>query len=97
MLAYLTIDSAERAQLEALARMTKDAKTAIRIRAILALGNGHSVREVAEILLLDADTVTKWRNKFRKRKLFTDWLATNYRGYAGKLTSEQEQELGSLH
>jgi len=87
----LSIDPDERAQLEQLARSVKDVKTAIRIRAILALGNGHTVREVAEILLLDEDTVTKWRNKFKKRKLFTDWLATAAKGYTGKLTTEQEQ------
>jgi transposase len=93
MATILIIDSDERIQLEALARITKDAKTAIRIRAILALGNGHNVREVAEILLLDEDTVTKWRNKFKKRKLFSDWLATECRGYGGKLTGEQEKAI----
>jgi transposase len=89
----LTIDADERAQLEALARMTKDAKTAIRIRVILALGNGYSIREVAAILLLDEDTVAKWRNKYRKRRLFSDWLATAHKGYDGKLTRDQEREL----
>jgi transposase len=91
MAATLSIDPDERVQLEQLARSVKDAKTAIRIRAILALGNGHTVREVAEILLLDEDTVAKWRNKFRKRKLFTNWLGTNTDGYDGKLTRAQEQ------
>jgi len=86
----LSIDPDERAQLEQLARSVKDAKTAIRIRAILALGNGHTVREVAEILLLDEDTVAKWRNKFRKRKFFSDWLSTSTKGYSGRLTPEQE-------
>lgn len=89
----LTIDPDERAQLEALARTTKDAKTAIRIRVILALGNGHSVKHVAELFLLDEDTVAKWRNKYRKRRLFSDWLATAYQGYDGKLTREQEHGL----
>lgn len=90
MSAQLTIDPDERAQLEQLARTTKDAKTAIRIRVILALAKGNSVRHVAELFLLDEDTVTKWRNKFRKRKLLTDWLSTNCVGYAGRLTAEQE-------
>ena len=87
----LSIAPDERAQLEALARNVKDAKTAIRIRAILALDDGLRVRDVAIILRLDEDTVTKWRNKFKKRKLFSDWLSTNTKGYAGRLTPEQER------
>ena len=85
------IDPDERSQLETLARTTRDAKTAIRIRAILALDDGYRITDVARILRLDEDTVTKWRNKFKKRKLFTDWLATSCHGYTGRLTPEQEQ------
>ncbi len=87
----LTIDPDERAQLETLARTVHDVKTAIRIRVILALGDGYSVREVAKLFLLDEDTVSKWRNKFKKRRLLSDWLATNCYGYSGKLTPDQEQ------
>jgi transposase len=87
----LAIDPDERSQLEALARTTKDAKTAIRIRAILALEDGYRVMDVARILRLDEDTVTKWRNKFKKRRLLTDWLATRCHGYSGRLTPEQER------
>lgn len=90
MAATLTIETDDRIQLEQLARTTKDAKTAIRIRVILALAKGNSVKHVAELFLLDEDTVTKWRNRFRKRKLFSDWLATKHRGYSGKLTAAQE-------
>jgi len=88
------IDPEERTQLEQLARSVRDAKTAIRIRVILALGDGYSVREVARLFLLDEDTVSKWRNKFKKRRLLTDWLATGNTGYSGKLTNEQEQAVG---
>lgn len=87
----LTIDPDERTQLETLARTVRDVKTAIRIRVILALGDGYSVREVAKLFLLDEDTVSKWRNKFKKRRLLSDWLATNCYGYTGKLTPDQEQ------
>jgi transposase len=93
MAATLIIDPDERIQLEQLARTTKDAKTVIRIRAILALDAGYRVADVANILGLDEDTVTKWRNKFKKRHLFSDWLSTNCVGYQGKLTAAQEREL----
>src|ERR1700677_1642744 len=89
----VTIEPEERSQLEALARSTQDAKTVIRIRAILALDAGYRIKDVANILGLDEDTVTKWRNKYLQRRLFTDWLATKSVGYDGKLTREQKLEL----
>ncbi len=90
------IGSEERDQLEQLARSVKDVKTALRIRVILALDKGYSSSEVASLFLLDESTVKKWRNKFRKRKLLTDWLSTNVRGYSGKLSEEQETEISSF-
>ncbi|HEY1835629.1 MAG TPA: IS630 family transposase [Candidatus Saccharimonadales bacterium] len=93
MAAALVIPTEEQTQLRQLARATKDAKTAIRIRAILALGNGHSVKHVAELFLLDEDTVAKWRNKYRKRHSFSDWLAAAHQRYNGKLTAGQQHEL----
>jgi transposase len=88
-----TIDSNERTQLEALARTSKDAKTVIRIRAILALDAGYRIKDVANILGFDEDTITKWRNKYQKRRLFSDWLATATIGSTGKLTRDQQREL----
>ena len=87
------IEPAERSQLVALARSTKDAKTAKRILVILALDAGYRVKDVAQLFLLDEDTVTKWRNKYLRRRLFTDWLATGNTGYDGKLTPDQQSEL----
>jgi transposase len=89
----VTIQPNERSQLETLARTTKDAKTAKRILVILALDAGYRAKDVAKLFLLDEDTVAKWRNKYLRRRLFTDWLATTHQGYAGKLTRDQESEL----
>lgn len=90
MTTSFAVDPDERTQLEQLARTTKDKKTADRIRIILALADGHSARDVAAIFLIDEDTVKKLRNKFRRRRLLTDWLATSNTGYSGKLTTGQE-------
>jgi transposase len=87
------IEPDERSQLEALARTTKDAKTAKRILVILALDAGYRVKDVAKLFLLDEDTVTKWRNRYLRRRLFTDWLATDHHGYDGKLTHDQQTAL----
>jgi hypothetical protein len=51
MAATLSINPAERTQLEQLARNVKDAKTAIRVRVILALADGYHTSEVAKLFL----------------------------------------------
>lgn len=89
----LAITAEEKVQLRALARTTKDAKTAIKIRVILALDAGHSARHVAELFLIDEDTVTALKQKYQKRRYFSDWLALACRGYGGKLTRDQQLEL----
>lgn len=86
----------EREELLALARQVHDIKTGVRIRVILALDAGYTIKEVAEILLLDEDTVTKIKKKYDKRQFFSDWLSDAYKGYEGKLTKEQEMEIDKL-
>ena len=76
----LNIDPEERTQLEQLARSVKDVKTAIRIRVVLALADGYRITEVAKLFLLDEDTVSKWLNKYKKRRLLSDWLAVDTHG-----------------
>jgi transposase len=60
---------------------------------ILALDAGYTLKEVAEILLLDEETVRNIRKKYEKRQFYSDWLANSYKGYEGKLTKEQEAEI----
>jgi transposase len=89
----LVILPEEQTQLRALARTTKDKKTADRIRIILALADGHSAKHVAELFLLDEDTITDWKKKYQKRRLFSDWLASGQQSYNGKLSDDQLREL----
>jgi transposase len=89
----LAISSEEQEQLRELARTTRDAKTAVRVRVILALAGGYERQQVAELFLLDEDTITKWRRRYEKRTLFSDWLATRSKGSKGKLTRAQRREL----
>jgi len=96
MATTLTIEPDERAQLEQLARTTTDKKTADRVRIILALADGYHALEVAHIFRIDQSTVNKWRNKFSKRRLLTDWLSTDNSGYSGKLTCDQERQISSF-
>lgn len=83
----------ERKDLVRLGKQIKDARGAIRVRVILALDAGYSIEEVADILLLDEDTVTNWKKKYEKRQFFSDWLKEYYSGYNGKLTQEQIEEI----
>ncbi len=54
--------------------------------------DGYSTKEIAEVLLLDDDTIHQWIDYFLKRKTVNDWLGYRYVGYDGKLTcSELEQ------
>lgn len=82
----------ERMELLQLEKQITDKKVAIRIRVLLALDSGYTVREVAEILLLDEDTISKWKKKYDKRQFFSDWLGEEYQGYNGKLTKQQKAE-----
>lgn len=83
----------EREDLKRLGKQIKDVKGAIRVRVILALDRGYTIKEVADILLLDEDTVSKWRKKYEKRQFFSDWLEEYHAGYNGKLTQEQIKEI----
>jgi transposase len=83
----------ERKDLIRLGKQIKDVKGAIRVRVILALDAGYTIKEVADILLLDEDTVSNWKKKYQKRQFFSDWLKEYYAGYNGKLTEEQIKEI----
>lgn len=83
----------ERKQLLELEKQITDKKAAIRVRVLLALDSGYTIKEVSDILLLDEDTVSKWKKKYDKRQFFSDWLGQAYKGYDGKLNKEQEAEI----
>lgn len=61
-----------------------------RIKIILALDEGYEAKDVARILLIDEDTVTKWKRLYEQSKYFSDWLGDENNGYRGRLTREQE-------
>lgn len=89
----ISLSAEERKDLTRLGKQIKDVRGAIRVRVILALDAGYSIKEVAEILLLDEDTVRKWKKKYEKGQFFSDWLEEYYAGYNGKLTQEQIKEI----
>jgi transposase len=89
----LAITAEEQIWLRELACTTHDAKVAVRVRVILALAADYSTKTIAELFLLSEQTVLKWRDRYERRTLFSDWLATRAKGSAGKLTRAQKREL----
>jgi transposase len=79
----------EVAHLKRLHKAQKDRRKADRIKIILLLHKGYSQKEVADILLLDEDTITRWKTAFLNRPSPSDWsswLEDKYVGYVGKLS-----------
>ncbi len=61
-----------------------------RIKIILALDLGYTAKEVADILLLDEDTITKWKKRYEASRYLSDWLGDQNNGWQGKLSQDQE-------
>lgn len=57
------LDKGELAELRAAHRRVRDVREAYRINAVILLGQGRSVADVADALLFDPDTV---RNDFKR-------------------------------
>jgi|SRR5215213_1503242 len=85
----LSLTPEQIAILKGLHKMQTDRRKADRIKIILLLHSGYSQKEVADILLLDQDTITTWKNNFLNRQSDNDlstWLSDNYVGYVGKMS-----------
>ena len=83
----------ERKTLRGLHRKNMRAKEADKIKAILLLDKEYSQKEVAEILLIDENTIRNWKQDFLNKKDFNSWLKDNYVGYQGKLSKEEQAEV----
>lgn len=86
----MKLTARERKELLRLEKRMPHKGVAIRIRIILALDLGYTAKEIAEILLVDEDTITKWKKLYEQSSTITDWLGTKNNGWQGRLTKEQE-------
>jgi len=80
------------ADLRALHRTLKDRRLADRVKAIVLLGSGWSVAEVAEALLVDEATIRLWVEKYQRGGK-EELLTLLYCGKAPSLNAEQQKEL----
>lgn len=83
----IELTAEEYATLKSNYKAEKDRTKAERINIILLLHNGYNQKEVAKILHLDEDTVSKWKRAFENRKDLTSWSATHYVPYFGKIST----------
>ena len=65
-------------------RSAKKKRDAYRINAIVLLGTGWTIREVAEALFLDDETIRNYLNRYKRGKI-NALLNDDYKGYSGKL------------
>ncbi len=82
----------ELGELRAAHRRVRDAREAYRLNAVSLLGTGWRVKDVAEALLIDPDTVRSHFQRFRAGGI-TALLHLNYVGSEAWLDAQQMQEL----
>lgn len=73
-------------------RGSKKKREADRIKAIILLGTGWTIREVAEALLLDDETIRNYVKRY-KNGGFKALLKDSHKGYGGKLSSSETERL----
>jgi transposase len=67
----------------------KDKRKADRVKIILYLDHGFTQKETAALLMIDENTVTKWKQSFINRTDDLSWFEDKYVPYWGKLSSQQ--------
>jgi transposase len=80
------------ATLRALHKKQRDRKKAYRLNAIILLGTGWSVAQVAEVLLVDETTIRTWYEKYQQGG-DEELLTLYYQGKAPSLTEQQQEAL----
>ena len=82
----------ELGELRAAHRRVRDAREAYRLHAVILLGKGWRVMDVADALLIDPDTVRSHFQRYREGGVMA-LLCMNYVGSEAWLDAEQRQEL----
>ena len=87
-----TLSQEEICSLKKAHRAAKKKRDAYRINTIVLLGTGWTIREVAEALFLDDETVRNYLKRYKTGEL-TALLNDNYKGYRGKLCGLETVQL----
>ncbi len=87
-----TLSQEEISSLKIAHRTAKKKREADRIKAIILLGKGWTIREVAEALLLDDETIRNYLNRYKNGGLKA-LLNDSQKGYGGKLSKSVIEQL----
>ena len=87
-----TLSKSKKAELEALHRSLRDKRQADRVKAVIALSNGWSAAQVAEILLFDETTSRHYFERYQQGGADA-LLDDHYSGAESKLNEHQLNEL----
>ncbi len=87
-----TLTQKEREKIKRLHRGCSERRFADKLKSLLLLDKGFSCIEVGEILLLDDDTIRKYRNQYLNRGA-ESMLSDNNKGTLSKLNESQINEL----
>ena len=90
----IDLTEAEYSELKVMHKKTKDGRERDKLKTIVMLADGYTVKETARVLFLDEETICSWRDYFLNRKTINDWLGYKYVGYRGKLTSGTKTSKG---
>lgn len=82
----------ELAELRAAHRATRDVREAYRINAVILLGKGRTVADVADALLIDPETARDYHKRFKKGGV-EELLRMSFVGSEALLDTEQLAEL----
>ncbi len=89
-----TLSEGEISTLKSAHRAARKKRDAYRINAIVLLGTGWTIREVAEALFLDDETIRNYLKRYKTGKIDA-LLNDNYKGYSGKLLNPEIEQLDS--
>jgi transposase len=88
----LKLTELEKAELKKLQHHAGEKSVYVKVTVLLMLDKGRSIPEVAEDLGLDDSTIYRYFNLYTKEGL-DKYLFAEYKGYLGRMTSEQLEEL----
>jgi transposase len=79
----------QRQELKQMHRKTKSRHDADKIKAILLFDDNYSPIDIANILLMDDETIRTWIKAYEAADTMEIWLERNYLAYQGKLNKEE--------
>jgi transposase len=92
----ITLNSAERARLEEAARLTREKRAWLRMRALLLWDEGRSPTEVSRTLGATRQRLYQWRDRYLKRRDPADLLDQPKSGRLPSLGPRERERLAEI-